>query len=115
MTIRDQLQKQMDTAARRFAQTKEETFKREVERLAEQIADLDHLAVLDNALARCRDEDMRTPKVIEALDYFSKRLTAQWPIEQFRSVLEDRNEEGRWQILNASLNGIKLSIKVHHL
>ncbi|TMA96396.1 MAG: hypothetical protein E6J74_08750 [Deltaproteobacteria bacterium] len=68
------------------------------------------LDVLVDALARCREEDVRNAKVFIALEFLEPYLTEKWPIEQFRRALEDSNEEGRWQNLNASLNGIKLSV-----
>ena len=70
------------------------------------------LSVLTNALDRCREEDMRTPEVFAALDLLAARATVKWPFDQFREALEnagskDWEVEGRWQILNASLNGIR--------
>lgn len=69
------------------------------------------LAVLEDALERCRREDMRTPEVFAALDFLKARATVQWPFEQFRDALENStSEEGRRQVLNASLNGIRLAL-----
>ena len=68
------------------------------------------LAVLDDALNRCRKEDVRTPDVFAALDFLQPRAAQKWPFEQFRRELEGTDPEGKWQILNASLNGIKLAI-----
>lgn len=69
------------------------------------------LAVLTDALERCRDEDMRAPEVFEALDFLAAKAATKWPFEQFRTGLDTENEEGRWQVLNASLNGIRLAVK----
>jgi hypothetical protein len=33
-----------------------------------------------------------------------------WPFDQFRNALDNENEEGNWQVLNASFNGIKLGV-----
>jgi hypothetical protein len=74
------------------------------------------LAILTDALDRCRDEDMRTPDVFAALDFLATRATVQWPLNSsVRSylatpVLTFGEAEGRWQVLNASLNGIKLAV-----
>jgi hypothetical protein len=69
------------------------------------------LAVLENALERCRKEDMRTPDVFAALDFLAARASVQWPFDQFRDALENStSEEGRRQVLNASLNGIRLAL-----
>jgi hypothetical protein len=78
------------------------------------------LAILTDALDRCRDEDMRTADVFAALDFLAARATVKWPFEQFRAeLLDDTGSalwevEGRWQVLNASLNGIKLALKGGH-
>jgi hypothetical protein len=73
------------------------------------------LTILQNALDRCRDEDMRTPEVFEALDFLAARRSGAWQFKQFRDALDGDGmtgveKEGRWQVLNASLNGIKLLI-----
>jgi hypothetical protein len=73
------------------------------------------LPVLTGPLDRCRDEDMRTPDVLAALDFLAARATVKWPFEQFRESLNDTGSqlwerEGRWQVCNASLNGIKLAL-----
>ena len=68
------------------------------------------LAVLQDALDRCRKQDMRTPDVFAALDFLQARANQKWPFEQFRRGLESRDAERRWQVLNASLNGIKLNM-----
>jgi hypothetical protein len=70
MTKCEELAKRMDEAARRFAETHDERFKREIENLSWQVADLRALAILEAALDRCLDEDVRTPDVCAALDYF---------------------------------------------
>ena len=58
----------------------------------------------------------RTPEVFAALDFLEVQLNPKWPFKQFREALETRGSydwqiEGRWQTLNASLNGIKLAAK----
>jgi hypothetical protein len=73
------------------------------------------LAILQDALDRCRTEDMRTPEVLAALDFLEARANPKWPFKQFREALKqsasmDWEIEGRWQTLNASLNGIKLAV-----
>jgi hypothetical protein len=73
------------------------------------------LAILQDALDRCRTEDIRTPEVFAALDFLSQRTAVKWPFDQFRDTLsrdgsQQWEAEGRWQTLNASLNGIKLTL-----
>ena len=73
------------------------------------------LAILEDALDRCRTEDIRTPEVFAALDFLEARTNPKWPFKQFREALEgsvsqDWEIEGRRQILNASLNGIRRAV-----
>lgn len=75
------------------------------------------LSVLEEALDRCRKEDVRYTMGIEApLSFLEPYATEKWPFEQVCKALEDFDahplqEEGRWQVLNASLNGIKRVIR----
>jgi hypothetical protein len=69
------------------------------------------LALLEDALERCRIEDMRTTEVYGALDFLEGHAFRKWPFDQFRDALENStSEEGRRQVLNASLNGIRLAL-----
>lgn len=75
------------------------------------------LAVLADALDRCEREDMRTDAVFAALDFLSARSEVKWPFENFRRALdwyqsdETRSQAtGRWQNVNASLNGIRRAV-----
>jgi hypothetical protein len=68
------------------------------------------LAVLENAI---NATDVRNEEVLAALDFLEAQATVKWPFGQYRNALstEHRNldvdKEGRRQVLNASLNGIK--------
>jgi len=73
------------------------------------------LAVLEDALDRCRHEDTRTPEVLAVLDFLEANANPKWPFAQFREAIDgyrsrEWEKEGRWQTLNASLNGIKLAV-----
>jgi hypothetical protein len=69
------------------------------------------LAVLEDALERCRREDMRTAEVYGALDFLEAHAVRKWPFDQFRDALENStSDEGRWQVLNASLNAIRVAL-----
>ena len=74
------------------------------------------LAGLEDAVRRCRDEDVRYGTGISAtLSFLELRADEKWPFEQFRKGLEDPGMEGtkpeaRWQMLNASLNAIKRAV-----
>ena len=73
------------------------------------------IAVLENAVSRCRQEDILTPEIFAALDFLAGHAKEKWPFDQFRDELNsDGTElwqiEGKWQVLNASLNGIKRAL-----
>jgi hypothetical protein len=58
---------------------------------------------------------MRTPEVLATLDFLEARANPKWPFKQFREALKqsasmDWEIEGRYQILNASLNGIRRAV-----
>jgi hypothetical protein len=58
---------------------------------------------------------MRTPEVLAALDFLEARANPMWPFKRFREALKQSASmhweiEGRWQTLNATLNGIKLAV-----
>ena len=75
------------------------------------------LAALEEAVSRCREQDVRYGMgVSEALSFLSLHADEQWPFEQFQKALADARmdttkPEARWQVLNASLNGIKRVIR----
>ena len=73
------------------------------------------VAVLADALQRCRNEDMRTAEVYAALDFLEGRAVRKWPFNQFREALDTPGSElweaeGRWQRLNGALNSIKFGV-----
>jgi hypothetical protein len=75
------------------------------------------LAVLADAVNRCRDEDMRTPEVLASLDLLGRRTSIRWPFEQFKESLnfaigEPSHAEGRWQNVHVSLNAIWRTVGV---
>jgi hypothetical protein len=74
------------------------------------------LGTLDDAVSRYMTENVNTPEVLAALDFLGARATIRWPFEQYRKALApkdgefDFDKEGRRQVLNASLNGIKRAL-----
>ncbi len=73
------------------------------------------IETLEDALTRCRSENMWTPKVHAALRFLEQHAKQKRLLDQFREGLqnnghEDQQLEDRWQTLNASLNGIKLAV-----
>jgi hypothetical protein len=75
------------------------------------------LTRLDDAVRRCREEDVRYGLgVYAALEFLALRADEQWPFEQFRGALanagmDTTKPEARWQMLNASLNAIKRVVR----
>ena len=75
------------------------------------------MAVLADAVDRCRKEDMRTPEVLASLDLLARRTSIRWPFEQFKESLnfavgDPSHAEGRWQNVHASLNAIRRAVGV---
>ena len=73
------------------------------------------LAVLADAVNRCRGEDMRTPEVLASVDLLARRTSTRWPFERFKESLnfavgDPSHAEGRWQNVHASLNAIRRAI-----
>ena len=68
------------------------------------------LAVLEHALDNCRENDMRTPEVIDAIKLFLRHADSRHYFVAFWHSLAEPNIEGRWQTANAALNGIKLAV-----
>src|SRR5216110_2828230 len=75
------------------------------------LQDENALAVLADAVDRCRKEDMRTPEVLASLNLLARRTSTRWPFEQFKESLnfaigDPSHAEGRWQNVHASLNAM---------
>lgn len=65
------------------------------------------LRILDDALGRSNDEDMRNDEVFDALSFLEGEGGQQWPMASYRRALEFSDQRSRWQNLNAALNGIR--------
>jgi hypothetical protein len=52
------------------------------------------IAVLEDAVSRCREEDMRTPEVFAALEFLAGHAKEKWPFDQFRDALDSDGTEG---------------------
>jgi hypothetical protein len=68
------------------------------------------LAVLEDAVDRCRDDDVRSDEVFAALEFLAVGGIRGWPAIMFRNSLELTDPEGRWQGLNASLNAVRRAV-----
>lgn len=69
------------------------------------------LAILEQVVTRCRDEDMRRAAVYQALDALQTRSAETWPFDQFRKSLDMDRPDDRYQNVNASFNAIRLHLK----
>ena len=74
----------MDEAARNYARTRDPKYEADVWRINGLLAVMRQVAVLEDALARCRNEDIRTAEVYAALDFLAARADQKWAFEQFR-------------------------------
>jgi hypothetical protein len=89
-------------------QTHKEIERRRIERA---------IAILEEAVSQSREKDVRySLGVVAALSFLAQHADEQWPFEQFRTALADpgmdtTKPEARWQVLNASLNGIKRVVR----
>ncbi len=75
------------------------------------------LAVLADAVDRCREEDMRTPEVLASLDLLAPHTATRWPFERFQESLnfavgDPSHAERRWQNVHAALNAIRRAVGV---
>ena len=79
---------------------------------------LDALAILETATLECKQRDIYTPEVREALDCLRSHIRHEWLIQQFRyhAQLNERNEidvdkEAQQQALRAIFSCIYESVK----
>jgi hypothetical protein len=78
----------------------------------------DALAILEAVTLECKQRDIYTPEVREALDFLQPRIRPDWLIPQFRyhAQLNETNEvdldkETQQQALRAIIPGIRESVK----
>ncbi len=74
------------------------------------------LAALENALVRCRHENVGTLTTYAALHFLGTRAKEKWPFQQFREAIDEEGPrrwqfQRRWDLVNAALNAIKVSLK----
>ena len=104
------LEQQIDLAAARYVGKRDPAIREEMVLLSLRLAEFKYLAILENAVERCRSEDMRTPEVKNALRDLATVMTNSWPIKQFLEGLNNENEQGRWELANTALNAIRLYV-----
>jgi hypothetical protein len=101
------LEQQINLAVARYVGKREPAVREEMVLLSLRLTEFEHLAMLENAVGRCRSEDMRKPEVKNALRDLATVMTDPWPIKQLLEVFNNENDEGRWQLANAALNAIR--------
>ena len=76
------------------------------------------LAILEAATLECKQRDIYTPEVREALDFLQSHIRPEWLIPQFRyhAQLNEKNEvdvdkEAQQQALRAIFSCIRESVK----
>ena len=104
------MEQQIDLAVARYAEKKEPAIREKIEQLTQRLTEFRHLATLENALQRCRHEDVRTPEVKKALDELGKTISDRWALEQISKALHNNTEDSRWQLANAALNAIRIYV-----
>jgi hypothetical protein len=79
---------------------------------------LDALAILESATLKCKQKDVYTPQLREALNFLQPRIRPEWLIPQFRyhAQLNDKNEvdvdkEAQQQALRRIFPRIRESVK----
>src|SRR5262245_1505262 len=109
---RDELNEQIGVEARRFEATQDPRAKDAVVRLSVKLAELNYVEVLEGALSRCSDDDLRSGEVDDALNCLESRATPELPFQQLRRAQDNENEERRWYVVNAALNSIKRALGI---
>jgi hypothetical protein len=79
---------------------------------------LDALVILEDAILECKQRDIYTPEVSEALIFLQPRIRAEWLIPQFRyhAQLNEKNEvdvdkEAQQQALRAIFHVVRESVR----
>lgn len=76
---------------------------------------LDALELLEVATAECKERDIDTPEIRQALDILERHCRPKWRVHGFRENLKRCEEsdpgEGQQQILRIYLGGIRTSVK----
>jgi|SRR6266481_455876 len=74
------------------------------------------LAILEDAVLECRQRNINTPEVTEALDFLEPHIRPTWLIPQYRHALDADGDqgyvrEGQQQVLRPSFEGIRTSVR----
>jgi hypothetical protein len=69
----------------------------------------DALGVLQHAVSRCVDEDVRTEDVFAALEFLEAHVARRWPLDQFRRGLETTDPYSRTHALSVAIRALRRS------
>src|SRR6266436_5891346 len=77
---------------------------------------LQALAMLEAAVLECRQRNVNTPEVTEALDFLEPHIRPAWLVPQYRHALDEPGDqgyerEGQQQVLRPSFEGIRDSVR----
>jgi hypothetical protein len=73
-------------------------------------------AILEDAVLECRQRNVNTPEVTEALDFLEPHIRPTWLIPQYRHALHRHGDQGyhreaQQQVLRPSFEGIRNSVR----
>src|SRR4029077_7084725 len=77
---------------------------------------LEALAILEDAVLECKQRNVNTPEVTEALDFLEPHIRPAWLVPQYRHALDGHGDqgyerEGQQQVLRPSFGGTRDSIR----
>ena len=107
---KEALEQQINLALARYAGKRDPAVREEMVLLSFRQAEFEHLTMLEDAVERCRSEDLRKPEVKNALRDLASMMTDPLPIKQMLDALAIENEDHRWQLANAALNAIRVYV-----
>jgi hypothetical protein len=74
------------------------------------------LAILEYAVLECKQRNVNTPEVTEALDFLAPHIRPTWLVPQYCHALDGHGDqgyerEGQQQVLRPSFDGIRDSVR----
>jgi hypothetical protein len=77
---------------------------------------LEALAILEAAVLECKQRNVDTPEVTEALDFLEPHIRPAWLVPQYRHALDEPGDQGydreaQQQVLRPSFDGIRDSVR----
>jgi hypothetical protein len=77
---------------------------------------LEALTILEAAVLECKQRNVNTPEVTEALDFLEPHVRPAWLVPQYRHALDEPGDqaydrEAQQQVLRPSFDGIRYSVR----